>query len=890
MNMKFSLLTLALVGSFATAALEPVWSAADGNGPVIHPFGKWYIYKDGTGAKIDTSTTATAKSIIATVSKTAETSAGAGFAWAAKDAAIDLSAYQGVCLTYSAKADFRMDFKQSSIKNYNYNGFVVPAQASIDTLFIPFADFAQEDWGDETVPVALDLTKQTGVQFSYKKALVTTLTANTINIAAIALGSSCSNHAPNLKAGVLESATAELLEGDTLKIAFADIFEDADGDDLNVVMQVSGEMLVDLKGAKSYSLKDVAWLKSGKNPPEGTTATVVVSATDPAGLAAKYTLELTLVDRENAPVAVDDEYEVEEDSKLTVLAAKGVLANDYDDDGDDFTATIKSEPANGTLVFNGSGFIYTPNPDFYGTDSFTYFVSDDGGLESEVATVTIKVTGVDDPAEISVIDSTIYLNAVSEENAIKLASGISVDEDFDGFDLYIPVANIDFVDPDALGSDFSPSVKSEKGIVHVDYAKIGSNHVLSVTSVPDANGKDAVVLYIVDGKDTLGVSIPVTVAPVADPPVANADTFAVLQDSVNTVAAAKGVLANDVNPDGKSVLKAYLSEDATHGKVTLDTTGAFTYAAEDYEGEDTFTYFVVNAEGDTSEVATVVLNVTYKNKAPVIVAGVEDTVGTRFATLKEDFGTTVQIRAAEVKSWFEDPEGDAITYSISNPDSLVNVTMNSTAAVYVKKVKDACGETSFGIVATDAKGASTTLKVPVSIECVNDAPVRLSNTVDTIIEPASGWREAIYVFDLFSDVDDTVLTMKVTLNDVMLSVTVEGDSLIVKLADETQYLQKLVPYKIQVKATDPAGLSSVAKTLIIMEGERTPIPQIAATPKATWQNAILAARGTVALFDMQGRVMWKAKLPVNEADVRNASDRVQGRKILMVNRQTWTIR
>ena len=36
--------------------------------------------------------------------------------------------------------------------------------------------------------------------------------------------------------------------------------------------------------------------------------------------------------------------------------------------------------------------------------------------------------------------------------------------------------------------------------------------------------------------------------------------------------------------------------------------------------------------------------------------------------------------------------------------------------------------------------------------------------------------------------------------------------------------------------------------------------------------------------------MWKAKLPVSEADVRNAAAKVQGRKILQVNKQRWTIR
>ena len=46
------------------------------------------------------------------------------------------------------------------------------------------------------------------------------------------------------------------------------------------------------------------------------------------------------------------------------------------------------------LAADGS-FTYTPNADFNGTDSFTYTASD-GTAASNVATVTITVTGVND--------------------------------------------------------------------------------------------------------------------------------------------------------------------------------------------------------------------------------------------------------------------------------------------------------------------------------------------------------------------------------------------------------------------------------------------------------------------------------------------------------------
>ena len=44
------------------------------------------------------------------------------------------------------------------------------------------------------------------------------------------------------------------------------------------------------------------------------------------------------------------------------------------------TTTAVTVPSNGVLVNNGDGtFLYTPNTDFNGTDSFTYTIEDDEG-------------------------------------------------------------------------------------------------------------------------------------------------------------------------------------------------------------------------------------------------------------------------------------------------------------------------------------------------------------------------------------------------------------------------------------------------------------------------------------------------------------------------------
>ena len=93
-----------------------------------------------------------------------------------------------------------------------------------------------------------------------------------------------------------------------------------------------------------------------------------------------------------APVAGDDTYQTPQDMALEVTAP-GVLTNDTDADmGDTLTATATSMPGNGNLMFQATGaFTYTPQANFYGTDSFSYEVSD-GTTTSNTAMVTLTVT------------------------------------------------------------------------------------------------------------------------------------------------------------------------------------------------------------------------------------------------------------------------------------------------------------------------------------------------------------------------------------------------------------------------------------------------------------------------------------------------------------------
>jgi hypothetical protein len=104
----------------------------------------------------------------------------------------------------------------------------------------------------------------------------------------------------------------------------------------------------------------------------------------------------------NPPTARDDpespgdpNYTVPEDGVLNISAGIGVLANDDDPDvGDDLTSGSASNSGDVTLQPTGA-FTYTPDPNFNGTETFTYLASDGRG-NSDQATVTIIVTPVND--------------------------------------------------------------------------------------------------------------------------------------------------------------------------------------------------------------------------------------------------------------------------------------------------------------------------------------------------------------------------------------------------------------------------------------------------------------------------------------------------------------
>ncbi|NQV28251.1 MAG: tandem-95 repeat protein [Rhodopirellula sp.] len=98
-----------------------------------------------------------------------------------------------------------------------------------------------------------------------------------------------------------------------------------------------------------------------------------VSVSDGAGTVATSTVSVTVNSVNDEPVAVSDAATTTEDNAVS----GNVLTNDTDPndtiDTDTINAVLVSEPAHGSLTFDGTtgAFTYTPDADFHGSDSFS---------------------------------------------------------------------------------------------------------------------------------------------------------------------------------------------------------------------------------------------------------------------------------------------------------------------------------------------------------------------------------------------------------------------------------------------------------------------------------------------------------------------------------------
>lgn len=402
-------------------------------------------------------------------------------------------------------------------------------------------------------------------------------------------------------------------------------------------------------------------------------------ANDGIANSAAATVTINVMPPNQAPTATPASETINEDALLNGRV------NGSDPDGDSLTFEAATGPAHGSIEFNTNGtYTYSPEPNYYGNDSFT-FKANDGKSLSAAATVSITVNAVNDvPWGLPQVFSTF-------EN-------ITLYETLKGFDL-------------------------DTGTI-LTYARVAApvHGLLSINSMtgdysyipnPGYSGTDSFSYVVNDGiVDSPPAVITITVNAVNDAPAANTASVSLDEDTVWN-----GTLSGtDQDEDALTFIK---TSDPDHGTVTIDSaTGAYTYTPEaNYNGPDSFTFKVSDASLSSAP-AAVGITVNPVNDTPVALS---DTV-----TTDEDTAYTGTLTVT-------DPDaGEVFAFSKGSEPSHGTLSLNTATGEYTYTPESNYnGSDSFTYTVSDTASTSVAATVMITVAPVNDVPIATAASVTT---------------------------------------------------------------------------------------------------------------------------------------------------------------
>ena len=388
----------------------------------------------------------------------------------------------------------------------------------------------------------------------------------------------------------------------------------------------------------------------------------------------------------NSPAeANDDEYTLLEDSPATLL---NVLENDTDANGDTLTLTNVTNTIGSARIVNNR-IEYTPEPNYFGEVTLNYTISDgiaDGTPAQSSAMATLIIIPVND-APIAVADSA----AMQEDASPILVDVLANDTDIDSNNLTIT----------SVGTEFgSASIVDNK----IQYSSAPNTHGVAIVSysVSDNNGAEATA------------NLQVTISPVNDAPIANADSITIIEDATATLI---NVLSNDTDIDGDTLTLSSASSDI--GSVSIVNSQIQYTPAENNNGTATVSYTITDGTQSASGILTV--TITSVNDTPV---ANPDT-----ATILEDAApTSINVIANDT-----DVDNDPLAISTASA-STGSVSVSGSNLVYTPEA-NFNGQAVVNYTLTD--GTTTAAGVlTVTVTAVNDAPVANPDTA-TILEDAA---------------------------------------------------------------------------------------------------------------------------------------------------------
>ena len=257
-----------------------------------------------------------------------------------------------------------------------------------------------------------------------------------------------------------------------------------------------------------------------------------------------------------SPIAESINLSTNEDESI-IIQLSGSDPNNLD-----LSFSIINPPIHGTLevLENNFEYIYTPNPNYNGQDSFTY-IAFNGTFFSDVAEINLQINPIND--------------APNAENIV--VNGL---EDID--------INIELIGNDIDGDDIIFNIIGQP----LNGTVVAESAVINYTPSLNFNGTDQITYIVNDGQldSEIGI-VTIFVAAVNDAPTANDSEIIFYED--NSISFTFDVQDVDNLDDELSI---FIQDEINFGIISISGTQATILPNQDISGDFSFTYQVLDGE------------------------------------------------------------------------------------------------------------------------------------------------------------------------------------------------------------------------------------------------------------------------------------------------------
>ena len=434
--------------------------------------------------------------------------------------------------------------------------------------------------------------------------------------------------------------------------------------------------------------------------PDTTARLVRFLVTDGAGGGALVTKQINVTAVNDAPVAVDDTITATEDTLFTSTVS--LIANDTDVDGPSKSAVAGTYTTTqgGTLVLAADG-IYTCSPaaNFTGTDTVNYTVTD--GSLTDVGTLTITVTAVNDAPTTSAVT----LTAMAEDGTRTITAAELLGNAADVENNTLTVSNLaissgTLVDNGNDTWDFTPALNDDSSV----------SFTYTITDNGTTNGA-------ADPKSVAGTAT-LDITPVNDAPV-----LAAIGNQTVNEGTTLTFTATATDADVPANTLTYSLSGAPTGATINATTGVFSWTPTEAQGPGSFSFDVIVSDGSGgTDSETITVTVSEVNVAPILAA-----IGNQ--TIAEGSPLTFTASATDA-----DLPANTLTYSLSGTVP-TGAAINATTGVFSWTPTEAQGPGSYSFDVIVSDGALTDVEtITVTVSEVNVAPILAAIGNQTIAE------------------------------------------------------------------------------------------------------------------------------------------------------------